>query len=73
MSFVGQVHVEPAPDPCRALAGTLEIDPANLTATAPAGRRPRRMLPFLRIRQGFWRRCMIDIPTTALYVAQDSQ
>jgi len=66
----GQVHVDPAPDPSVTVTGTLEIDPANLTATAPAGRRPRRMLPFLRIRQGWWRRCIMDIPAPALYVVQ---
>jgi hypothetical protein len=67
----GRVHFEPAPHPCLAIVGTLEIDSTNLTATAPAGRRrPRRMLPFLRIRQGWWRRCIMDIPAPALYVVQ---
>jgi hypothetical protein len=66
--IAGTVQVGPAQD--GRLVGELLIDPAGLAPAPPEGvRRPKRMLPFLRIRAGLWRTCLFDVPIEAVYVA----
>jgi hypothetical protein len=70
----GELRVEPpgagAP---KSVVGFLRIDGASLSPDPPPGqKRPRRMLPFLRVRSGWWRRCLFDIPVSAAYVISEA-
>ena len=70
----GEVRVEPpgagAP---KSVVGFLRIDGASLSPDPPPGqKRPRRMLPFLRLRSGWWRRCLFDVPVPAAYVVSEA-
>jgi NADH:ubiquinone oxidoreductase subunit 3 (subunit A) len=72
--IAGTVQLEPAqPGPDDRLEGKLLIDPAGLSPAPPEGvRRPKRMLPFLRVRAGFWRTCLFDVPIEAAYMTRES-
>lgn len=66
----GEVHLDAAPGPDSAsIRGTLRFEGTNLVAVPPDGvKYPRRLIPFLRVRKGWWRRCLFDLPAPALYV-----
>ena len=71
----GEVHLDAAPGPDSAsIRGTLRFEGTNLVAVPPDGvKYPRRLLPFLRVRKGWWRRCLFDLPAPALYVRPEGE
>ena len=71
----GEVHLDVAPGPApRSISGNLRFEGANLAAVPPDGvKYPRRLIPFLRLRKGWWRRCLFDLPAPALYVRPEAE
>ena len=70
----GEVHLEAAPGPApRSISGVLRIEDSGLAAVPPDGvKHPRRLIPFLRVRKGWWRRCLFDLPAPALFVRPEA-
>jgi len=70
----GEAHLDAAPGPAPgSIRGTLRFEGTNLVAVPPDGvKYPRRLLPFLRVRKGWWRRCLFDLPAPALYVRPEA-
>ena len=71
----GEVHLEAAPGPApRSISGVLRFEDSGLAAVPPDGvKHPRRLIPFLRLRKGWWRRCFFDLPAPALYIRPEAE
>lgn len=70
----GEVHLDGAPGQAPgSIRGTLRFEGTNLVAVPPDGvKHPRRLIPFLRVRKGWWRWCLFDLPAPALYVRPEA-
>lgn len=70
----GEVHLDAAPGQAPgSIRGTLRFEGTDLAAVPPDGvKYPRRLLPFLRVRKGWWRRCLFDLPAPALYARPEA-
>jgi len=62
-----QTEVPTAESPS-SIKGTLRIETTSLSLTPPEGKRyPCRFFAYLRVRQGWWMKCLFEIPMPEVY------
>ena len=66
----GDVQTEvPTAESPSSIKGTLRIETTGLSPTPPEGKRyPCRLFAFLRVRQGWWMKCLFEIPMPEVYI-----
>jgi len=66
----GDVQTEvPTAESSSSIKGTLRIETTGLSPTPPEGQRyPCRLFAILRVRQGWWMKCLFEIPMPEVYI-----
>lgn len=66
----GDVRIDAPAAAGTTITGSIQLDNSRLTAVPPEGEKhPRRVFAFLRVRRGWWRKCLFDLPLPDLYLA----
>jgi hypothetical protein len=71
----GEVQADAAANgPAPSIKGTLRIDAAGLSLAPPPGvKHPSRLFVFLRVRQGWWMKCLFEVPLPEVYSASPAE